>query len=175
MKQFKFLLVILVSLLIISSSPVEAQDELPPDAPNKQQERQNRPNLFAELGLSPQQRQQIRRVNVENRPFVRAAQRRLHEANRSLDQAIYADNPNEAEIAARLKEVQTAQSELIKLRFSNELAVRKILSVEQIAKFRALREQFERKMENSPNQNPRRMEKLKQRLKLRRNQMRPNN
>src|SRR5207237_5219391 len=69
------------------------------------------------------------------------------DANRSLDQAIYADNINEDEIQTRLKEMQMAQAEVVKLRNMRELAVRKILTQEQLTKFRQLREEFERRME----------------------------
>lgn len=149
---------------------------MPPDAPNKQGDRGRRPNLLAELGLSPEQRQQIRRLNADKKLIVRDAQQRLREANRNLDRAIYADNVNEAEVQARLKDVQTAQAELIKIRFTNELAVRKILTGEQIAKFRALRQQFMQRMDADVNQPPQNMrQNLKQPLKLRGRQMRRNN
>ncbi len=148
---------------------------MPPVAPNKQTERERRPNLLAELGLTQNQRQQLRRINIEKRPLVRNAQQRLREANRNLDHAIYADNVNETEIQARLKDVQTMQAELIKIRFTNELAVRRILTVEQLSKFRALREQFAQRTENNQDQpRQRRMQNLRQRFKLRQNQMRPN-
>jgi Spy/CpxP family protein refolding chaperone len=177
MKKFDFLSLIFVGfLMIFSFSAVKAQDEMPPDAPNKQAERVRRPNLFAELGLTQVQRQQIRRVNMEKRPLVRAAQQRLLETTKNLDQAIYADTVNESEIQARLKDVQTAQGELIKINFTNELAVRKILTAEQFAKFRILRQQFAQSMGDNPNHpQKRRMQNLRQRFKLRRNQMRPNN
>ncbi len=177
MKKFDFLSLIFVGfLMIFSFSAVKAQDEMQPDPPNKQADRERRPNLLAELNLTQNQRQQIRRINTEKRSLVRDAQQRLREANRSLDQAIYADNTNETEIQARLKDVQTAQMELLKVRSTNELAVRRILTVEQLAKFRVLREQFAQRMENDRDQpQKRRMQNLRQRLKLRRNQMRPNN
>lgn len=176
MRKFNFLSLIFTGFLMIFSLPaVKAQDETPPDVPNKQFNRERRPSLLAELGLSQEQRQQIRHIHAEKRPLVRDAQQRLREANRNLDQAIYADNANETEIAARLKAVQTAQAELIKVRFTNELAVRKILTAEQLAKFRDLREQFAQNLENNPNRlQKRRLQNLRQRFKQRQNRMRPN-
>lgn len=176
MKKFNFLILMLAGWLVIISSPaVKAQDEMPPDAQNKQIDRAQRPNLLAELGLTPQQRRQIRQINVEKKSIVRDAQQRLRDANRNLDQAIYADNVNETEVQARLKDVQTAHAELIKIRFNNELAVRKILTAGQLAKFRGLRQQFAQRMEDGadkPPKNP--MRNLKQTLKLRNRQARPN-
>lgn len=177
MKRFFYLNVIFtILLLIFSFSAVKAQDEMPPNPPNRQANGESRPNLFAELGLSQNQRQQIRRFNAEKKPLVREAQQRLRDANRNLDQAIYADNVNEAEVQARLKDVQAAHAEVIKIRFANELMVRKILTAEQLAKFRVLREQFAQNLENNSDLPPSRpMQNLKQRLKIRQNQMRPNN
>ena len=176
MRKSNFFSLIFTGFLIVFAfSAINAQEEMPPDAPNRQSNRERRPNLLAELGLTQEQRQQIRRINTEKRPLMRDAQQRLREANKNLDQAVYADSMNESEIQARLKAVQTAQAELIKIRFTNELAVRKILTSEQISKFRAMREQFAQRMGNNPNQPPqRRLENFKQRFKQRQNRMRPN-
>ena len=178
MKRFNFLILVFASFLIVSaSSAVKAQDEmLPPDAQNQQSDRRGRPNLLAELGLKQDQRQQIRRINQEKRPLLREAQQRLREANKSLDQAVYADRVIETEIQSRLKEVQTAQAELIKIRSSSELAVRKILTAEQIAKFRDLRQRFSRRMENNQDRmQQRRGENQRQRFKNRQRQLSPKN
>ena len=123
---------------------------LPPDGqgppPNGRQG--DRGQLLRELGLSQEQFQQIRRMNQERKPIMEAAHRRLNEANRALDQAIYADTLNEQDIEAKMKEVQAAQADMVRLRFMNELQVRKILTPEQLVKFRDLREKFERMRED---------------------------
>lgn len=180
MKKFNFLSLFFAGLLLFFSfSAVRAQDEMPSsDAPNKQIDRRQRPNLLAELGLSPEQRQQIRRINAAKKSIVRQAQQRLREANDNFDRAVYSDNLTDPEIQARLRDVQTAHAELIKIRLTNELAVRRILTAEQLAKFRDLRAQFAQSMENNRDQ-PRKnslqnLQNFKQRLKLPRNQMRPN-
>jgi Spy/CpxP family protein refolding chaperone len=178
MKKFNLLSLFLAGLVMfLSFSEIKAQDEMPPpDAPNKQAEGGRRPNLLKELGLSQQQRQQIRRLNDEKKMVMPDAQQRLFDANRNLDQAIYADNLDEVEFQSRLKAVQTAHSELIKIRFNNELAIRKILTAGQLAKFRGLRRQFMQRMDagaNLPPKNPAR--NLKQPFKLRGRQARPNN
>ena len=177
MRRFNFFSLFFAALtMIFSFSAVNAQDEMPPENQNRPAGRERRPNLLAELGLTQEQRRQIRRINLEKRPLARDAQQRLREANRNLDRAIYADSVNETEIQARLKDVQSAQSELIKIRFTNELAVRRILTPEQLSKFRGLREQFTQRMENNQDQpQKRRMQNIRQDFKLRRNQMRPNN
>lgn len=140
-------------LLTVSSfSIVRAQTETaaPAGVPAKQTADENRPNLFNELGLTPEQRQQIRRINLEKRKLAQDARARLDEANRNLDRAIYADNLNETEIQSRIREVHQAQAELLKIRSGNEIAVRKILTAEQFAKFRNLRDRFEQQLRNNP-------------------------
>ncbi len=83
---------------------------------------------------------------------MREAQERLREANRNLDQAIYADVANDAEVQTRLKEVQSAHAEVIKIKSATELAVRKILTPDQLTKFRDVRQQFMEKKEDMQRQ-----------------------
>lgn len=103
--------------------------------------------ILRELGLSKEQIQQIRRINGEKQQLMQEAQMRFREANRNLDMAVYADTVNEEEIQKRMKEVQLAQAEIIKIRSLTELAVRKVLNAEQLAKFRELRERAIKRME----------------------------
>lgn len=102
-----------------------------------------RTNALRQLGLSRNQLQRIRRLNVERKPLMDAAQMRLRKANRALDDAIYSDNATEADVQARLKEFQIAQADVARLRFMNEYGVRRILTPEQLVRFRDLRQRFE--------------------------------
>ena len=68
-----------------------------------------------------------------------------------LDDAIYADAFSQESYDARLREVQEAQSEITRLRFEGELAIRKVLTAEQLVRFRTMRELFE---EMRPRQGP---------------------
>lgn len=168
-----FILTIL--LVVVSFSAVMAQDEMPPEdaPPNYNQAR--RPNLLAELDLSQNQIQQIRRINADKRPLVREAQQKWREANRRLDQAIYADNADETEIKARLKDAQIAQAELIKIRSTTEFAVRQILTPDQLVKFREIRQNFKERMENFPKPLKNRpLNAPNQRLLNRQRRLRPN-
>ena len=146
MKYARSFLFILIATMGTASG-LYAQDGPPPgDGPRDGDER--RPNLLAELGLSPEQIQQVRRMNRERRPVMVQAQRRMHEANRALDMAIYRDTVNDEEFQTRLKEVQAAQSDLARLRFENELSVRRILTADQLVRFRDLRRRFEQERQN---------------------------
>ena len=125
--------------------PAIAQNGPPPEGPpDRQAADDGRPNLIKELALTPEQAQQIRRMNQARRPLMEDAGRRLREANRALDMAVYADTLNEEDVAAKLKEFQLAQAEVARLRFRGELELRKVLTPEQLTKFRELRARFGR-------------------------------
>lgn len=142
----KFKSLIFFTFLILFGAVFTNAQNIQENQPN---ERQNvRPQrLFEQLGLSREQIQQIRRINQEKQPLMREAQEKLREANRALDAAIYADNANEEEIKTRLTNAQTAQAEVVRIRTSIEFEVRKVLTTEQLAKFRQLREDFAKQMQ----------------------------
>ena len=114
------------------------------ERPDANQPQDVRANLLRQLGLSREQIQQLRRINTERRPHMDNAQARLRQTTRALDEAIYADQIVEGDIQARMKEMQLAQAEVIKIRSLNELAIRRILTPEQLVRFRNMRQRFER-------------------------------
>lgn len=132
---------------------VFAQQPQPADTPpqNVQQPPQDKLTLLRNLGLTREQIQQIRRINAERKPMMDAAAQRVRAANRRLDEVIYADNLAEGEFQERLKELQLAQAEVSRIRFSNELAIRRVLTPDQLVKFRELRDRFEAARENMQN------------------------
>ena len=141
--KFAKLFLLIFAALILPTSATYGQDGPPPDDANREERQADRrPNLLAELGLSREQLQQIRRINQERRPTMMRAQHRVREANRALDMTIYADVVSDADFQTRLSEFRAAQSELARLRFESELAVRKVLTPEQLVKFRELRQKF---------------------------------
>jgi Spy/CpxP family protein refolding chaperone len=162
MKKINFVSLVLMFLLtVLAFSTVSAQDD---EFVN--QKKAARPfRMMQELGLTREQVQQIRRINQERRPIMQDAARRWRQANRELDLAVYADNATEEEIKELLKAAQTAQAELLKERTQTEYLIRKVLTPEQLIKFRDLRRQLlESKLEerrnagdeeNQPNQSPR--------------------
>ncbi|MFN2412147.1 MAG: Spy/CpxP family protein refolding chaperone [Pyrinomonadaceae bacterium] len=124
---------------------VLGQDDV---AADEHPSRRVRPNLMAELALSPEQRQQIRQINQERRPLIQTAQQRMRQAVRNLDAAIYGDAASDSEVQMRLREFQLAQAEVARIRFASELAVRKILSPEQLTRFRSIRRTFNERRED---------------------------
>ena len=121
--------------------PAEERQDMRAQPPNRPRDPRN--NAIRQLGLSREQMQQIRRLNADRKPLMVEAQRRFRMANRALDEAIYGDRINEVDVQARLKDVQLAQAEVMKIRFTNEFAVRRILTPDQLFRFRGLRQRFE--------------------------------
>jgi Spy/CpxP family protein refolding chaperone len=162
MKAIKFIKIYAyLAVLIVFAAGAAAQDGKPPDGqpdgqrPAANQPQDDRGNALRQLGLSREQVQQIRRINIERKPLMDEAQKRFREANRALDEAIYADNVNDADFQARLKDVHAAQAEVARIRFMNELSVRKVLTPEQLVRFREIRRNFEQAQQNIQNQNNR--------------------
>ena len=137
----------LVTAIVLFAAAAFAQDAKPPETqPTPNQPQDVKTNALRQLGLSQEQVQQIRRVNISRKPLMDEAQKRSREANRLLDEAIYADTINESDVQARMKEAQLAQAEVIRIRFMNEVAVRRILTPEQLTRFRELRQRFEQQV-----------------------------
>jgi len=153
-KSMRLINFIKVVLLVISAFAIvgvaSAQDNKPVEnqiqdaqRPADTKPKDARTEALQQLGLTREQFQQIRRLNAERKPVMDEAQKRLREANRALDEAIYADNVSDADVLARLKEVHAAQAEVVRIRSMNELAVRRILTPNQLMHFRELRQRFE--------------------------------
>lgn len=164
--------VFLAAFSVFGFSPVKAQSETATEIPNQKIDGNRRSNLLAELNLSQEQIGEIRRINRENRLSRQAAQQRLRQANQNLDQAIYTDTVDEANIQLLTKELQSAQTEVIKFRTASELSVRKILTAQQLAKFRELRRQFKEQNSTRPNQRQKRQRNfLRRRFNVERQKM----
>lgn len=138
-------IVFFLAVVLFTAASVLAQEGPEPQGGQDQPRRQNNPgvNILRQLGLNREQMQQVRQINVRRQPLMDAAQRRFRQANRRLDESIYADQLVEAEVQERIKEVQLSQAELIRLRSMSELSIRKILTPDQLNKFRRLRQRFD--------------------------------
>lgn len=133
---------------VAAQDPTAAQ---PSETPQPNANQDTKATLLRQIGLSQDQVRQIRRMNIERKPLIDGAQQRLREANRTLDEAIYSDTPDENLIQERVKEAQLAQAEVIRLRSMNELALRRILTADQLTRFREMRQSFVTARENVQN------------------------
>lgn len=94
--------------------------------------------LLRALNLSPEQRTQIKAIRRETESQGRLLGARLRQARRALDEAIYADNPDDALIEARVREVGAAQTTVLRMRTLTELKIRRVLTPEQLEAFRRM-------------------------------------
>lgn len=158
----KLFLKLLIFTLIFTFSATNyfAQEKVQPEEFREQNDNPTRGDLLKELGLTKEQFQQIRIVNSERKPLMQEAQRRLREANRNLDQAVYADQIDDQTIQLRLKQVQEAQAEVQRIRANTELEVRKILTPEQLVIFRELRERFIKRLQTNQQRRQNRRNKM---------------
>src|SRR3989440_8445062 len=101
-------------------------------------------SLLGQLNLSQEQIGQMRAIQGESVPQAQALTRRLNQARRALDEAIYSDTLDESLIEQRARDVAEAQAALVRLRAQTELRVRRVLTPEQLQTFRDLRQQVRR-------------------------------
>jgi len=162
------LTVIAFSLALFAGAATGQNMAPPPPRGEQAKAVDKRDAIVRELGLSDEQKAQLRDLNKERRPQVQAAQRRFREAMKALDATIYADVFDEYAYGQRLAELQKAQAEVQRLRFEAEVSIRRILTQPQLEKFRELRRRFaaERKLQGPAG------DKLRDRPAIRRMQRR---
>lgn len=124
----------------VAASPAFAQadDEIQPE--ETVQGHQDA-NWIVALGLTPDQIAKIRGIRQQNSYEWQAARRRLNQAQRALDQAIYSDEASETEVEDRAREVAAAQADEVRLRARTELSIRRVLTPQQLSAFRIIRRQ----------------------------------
>lgn len=131
---FAFALLILCSSTALAQSAAQqqpAQEEAPAaDAAAA---------LLSQLNLSAEQVAQMRQIREQSVPQAQALTRRLNQARRALDEAIYADALDEALVEQRAREVAEAQAAVVRNRAQTEMRVRRVLTPEQLQTFRDLR------------------------------------
>ncbi len=153
--------ILALGAFIVLSISASAQDE------NVQTPANVRPNqqirIMRELNLTQEQVQQIRRINVERKPLMQQAQMKLRQANRALDAAIYADDANEDIIRERMKEAAAAQADLMRVKTLTEVMIRKVLTPEQLGKFRELRERLMQRQNENKDQPVRPIDRMRNR------------
>jgi Spy/CpxP family protein refolding chaperone len=127
--------------------PPPRDDDRPPPQGQPPRPEEERAQILQQLNLSPEQFRTIRRLLAENGPRARDAQRAFRDAQDSLDDVIYQDSVDDKAVQNAIKTVNDAQAKLVNVRMENELAIRRVLTPEQLVTFRSLRkEQMLRKM-----------------------------
>ena len=129
-------LVVAISVLVAAPSySLGAHQQQQPDS----QQRPPGDDPIRELNLSAEQRQRIRAIREQLRDERAAVNDRLRETNRALEEALDADNPDEATVEQRLRDVAAAQAASMRIRVLSEVRILRVLTPEQLAILRSLR------------------------------------
>ncbi len=143
-------LIVLTTLFSVSSF---AQGDPPPPVGDEFDQPalpDNRGQVIARvLGLSNEQKIQIRNINQNQRLQLQSANERLKNARANADKVIYQDTLDEALVEIVIRDVALAEAEITRIRMKSEIAMRNLLSPEQLVKFRKLRAQFEARRQNA--------------------------
>jgi len=132
-------LVLLGASLTALAQTTQTQSQTDPSqAQNAQQANQG--NDLRQLGLTPDQIQKIRAINLDLKDERQAANMKLREAQRALTEAVESSTPDENLIAQRSREVAEAQANTIRLRSLTEARVLQVLTPDQRTKLREIRQ-----------------------------------
>ena len=110
------------------------------------------PDLIERLRLTPEQREKIRAIREQTKSERMAVNQRLHESNLALEQALDSDNLDESLVEQRIREVNAAQGAQLRMRIQNEVEIRRVLTPDQIATWRLLRQRTRDVFRALPNQ-----------------------
>jgi periplasmic protein CpxP/Spy len=109
---------------------------------------------FAQLNLSADQRQEIRRIMDQHQTERQAIMQRLRDARRAQADAVTAVPADEAAIRARSAEVAKAETDAALLRAKVHAEVFNVLTPDQQAKAKELRAQREERRQQRRSQPP---------------------
>jgi len=120
-----------LAALLVFGSTISALAQDPPAPPPPS-------DPIQQLNLTPEQRQQIRRLTADSRDERQNINRRVREANIMLDQALDAEPLDENLVEQRINEVAAAQAAQVRMRAHMEMRIRRLLNSEQLATLRRL-------------------------------------
>lgn len=186
MKHDSQILILVTALLVLSGAP-ETRAQQQPGAtaraalgweqqqqiPDAQQQAPVDP--IQQLNLSAEQREKIRSIREQTKTERAASNQRLRETDQALEAALDADNPDEAVIEQRVRDVAAAQSAQMRLRILTEVRIRRVLTLEQLGILRTLRQQAREARRNQAleNSNGRRQQENGARIQNQRNGIAP--
>lgn len=102
--------------------------------------------LPEELGLSQEQQEQLRQLRSQAEREGLQGRTNLQLRQMELEDLMEAEEPNEAAIQQKLREVSDARHALEQHRITQRLAMRRVLTREQYQKWQGTRRQFGRRM-----------------------------
>ncbi len=142
------LVALAVTLLFSAALQARAQDDDPapprPESPPHRRRGGDGVDLLQRLNLTPEQIDQIRGIRRTSESEGHALLRRVSAARRALDEAIYADQADEALVQERARELAEAQAAVTRMRAQVEWRIRNVLTPAQLSTLRELRQQMRR-------------------------------
>jgi Spy/CpxP family protein refolding chaperone len=130
-----------------------------------------------QLNLTAEQREQIRSIREQSKAERASINQRVAEANRALEGSLDVENPDEAVVEQRVREVAAAQAAAMRMRILTEVRIRRVLTAEQRNILRSLQQQAKEirreRLQNGSDERQRRREERKQGLQNQRNGLGP--
>jgi Spy/CpxP family protein refolding chaperone len=137
MKRFSLPLIAGCTAIMLMSSMTMAQ---PRGGMRQRAEgEQMRKPIFEELGLTDQQKEQIRQARLDTRKKNIDVEAKQKLARIELHELMGADTPDQTKINAKISELSKLHETLMRNRIESHLAVQKVLTPEQRKKAKALR------------------------------------
>ena len=129
----------LLALLVFVAASSAFGQEVQQQQPQGSQQATGDP--IRQLNLTPEQSEQIRSIREQSKEERAAINQRVRQANRALEEALDADNPDEAIVEQRMRDVAGAQASAMRMRILTEVRIRRVLTFEQRNTLRTLRQQ----------------------------------
>jgi Spy/CpxP family protein refolding chaperone len=123
-------LLLITALLALFGAPAVHAQQQPAPVPELQQ--QAPADAILQLNLSAEQREKIRTIREQTKIERAAINARLRETNLALEAALDADNPDEAVVEQRVRDVAAAQAAAMRMRILTEVKIRRVLTLEQL-------------------------------------------
>lgn len=135
-KERMVLTLLLATVVIVAAASYSIGQQLPSEG------QQGAPSAdpIRDLKLSPEQRERIRAIREEMRGERAAINQKLRETNQALEEVLDSDNPDDRVVEQRLRDVAEAQAASMRMRVMTEMKVRRVLTPEQVATLRTLRQ-----------------------------------
>src|SRR5438094_9085606 len=145
MKHIRTNLIALTALSLLTiSTQSRAQTTTQPNvsepAQAQQQPAATMQDMIGELGLTAEQIQKWRAINMELRDQQQSANMRLREARRALAEAVESPTSNEELVKQRAKELSDAQAGTTQLQALKEARILQTLTPEQRVKLKEIRQ-----------------------------------
>jgi Spy/CpxP family protein refolding chaperone len=147
--------VMVCSLAVFGTATSTVAQQMPNSGPQMQRGQNGPPDdPIRQLDLTPDQIAKIRAIREGAKDERMAINQRLRQAQMALDDAIETDNASETLIEQRARELAEAQVAATRMRALTELRIRRVMTPEQLAKLRTLKQQAQQFRENRRDQGP---------------------